>query len=533
MNKSIGPSHGELPYIVEGEGQVADNNLDSPTPNTFVPPPILEAAPGGAPEAATLSGQRFVRLFELPAADSDLAGLTALAAAMEDTGAARGDHPQLPSGYTYFGQFIDHDITLFRNAGAIDGSIPVEDAVQGRTPSMDLDSLYGLGPGLEPLSVYEADGVRLRVGLTTPLPGVVDAAFPNDIPRGHDPAQPKLATIIDGRNDENLVVAQTHLAFIKLHNKVADRIAARDGLSGAALFAAARASVTRHYQWLTFYDFVQRISDQVTFRDVDRNGRRFFLPNAGGAQPAELTGMPLEFSVAAFRLGHSMVRGRYQWNKFFNTNGQSGIASLGQLFQFTGSHDDLGGFDTLPGNWIVDWRRLYDFRAFAGVGRHPQMNHARRLDIQLVEPLKHLPGFPPGEIASLAERNLKRGRQLGLPSGQDLARRMGLPVLSAAQLRGGPHGAILASAGFDVATPLWYYILREAQNASNGRRLGPLGSRIVVETFSALIDFSPVSIFHAPAGSPAFKPDLPSLTPGVFTMTNMLKFVDDLNPLGD
>jgi hypothetical protein len=86
----------------------------------------------------------------------------------------------------------------------------------------------------------------------------------------------------------------------------------------------------------------------------------------------------------------------------------------------------------------------------------------------------------------------------------------------------------LRAAGLDTQTPLWYYILKEAEVLNSGLKLGPVGSRIVAETFVGLIEASRTSVL----ADRAWRPTLPSLVSGSsFTMADLLLFVNDLNPL--
>src|SRR3954451_19901815 len=226
--------------------------------------------------------------------------------------------------------------------------------LQGRSPSLDLDSLYGAGPS-DPQSAqfYDADGVHLKMGKTVAAGGIgVKDGF--DLPRGagSGAAQKRRAVIPDKRNDENLAVAQTHLAMIRFHNRVVDTLPA--SVPAAQRFSTARDLVTKHYQWMVRTDYLPRIAAKAVVDDVFKNGRKAFEPSAA---PTSVPTMPIEFSVAAFRLGHSMVRRAYNWNRIFDDGG----GTLDFLFLFSSTSGDLGGGARLPSNWIADFRRLYDF----------------------------------------------------------------------------------------------------------------------------------------------------------------------------
>jgi hypothetical protein len=510
--------HGQTTYFIEGEGFVGQQEIHQ----ADQPAAVLAADEQPAAELDVERAFRFSRMFaDLPPFRPDADALVALGKAMEDAPNFK-DHPELPAGFTYFGQFLDHDITFDKTDGLPAGMLAPEEIIQGRSPSLDLDNVYGRGPGLETKNLYESDMVRLRVGLTTPVgaPGEPEAlALPNDLPRGDNPDNPREATIGDPRNDENLVVAQTHLAFLKFHNIVAARLA-ETGLSGAALFAQARRTVTLHYQWIVLHDFLPRVIDPAVLSNVIAVGPQFFQNTAG-----EMPTMPIEFSVASYRFGHSMIRDGYSWNRNFPG------AGLDLLFKFSGGSGDMFGAPTLPSNWIADFRRLYDFAGVPGVEAPPFMNKTRSIDTALAMNLKTLPSFAGlGDEAVLAVRNLLRGRLLGLPSGQMVAQAIGAPVMTPEQVSNGPHADILNTHHFHTNTPLWYYILKEAEVFNQGLRLGPVGSRLVAETFVGLVRGSQISLLADE--NRYWRPTLPGLRPGTFTMADLLLLVNDLNPLG-
>lgn len=266
--------------------------------------------------------------------------------------------------------------------------------------------------------------------------------------------------------------------------------------------------MTWHYQWMVLNDFLPQFLDTDALDDIRTNGRQFYT----------FTGrpfMPVEFSVAGYRLGHSMVREVYNHNRVFAP------ITFNLLFQFTGG-GGLGSQATLPSNWIIDWRR---FHQVDGTGL---LNVTRRLDTKLVPALHTLPGINPGQPVSLAVRNLLRGSRVGLPAGQDVAQAIGATVLSSGEMADGDEGEILRRHGLDQATPLWYYILKEAELQGEGKRLGEVGSRIIGEVFVGLIEEDPNSFLSS---QPDWEPTLPSATSGDFTMVDLLKFVDDINPI--
>jgi Animal haem peroxidase len=463
---------------------------------------------------------KFGRLFpRLPAFAPSVQKLTELGEAMIDPNPElpEGDNDQVPAGYTYLGQFIDHDITL--DTSTLQEVLVDPLAVRNfRTPMLDLDSIYGSGPLAQPY-LYQLDDPSLfLIGETSQGAGDpnIPVGLPNDLPR----AKSGLAILGDSRNDENLIVAQLHLAFLKFHNKVVAGL--RDGSiksthsTDKPIFEQARELVIWHYQWIVLFDFLTRVIDKEQLESVLKNGRRFFKFKD---QPF----IPVEFSVAAFRLGHSMIRAVYDYNRVF-TPLPGGVvpASLQLLFTFTAKSNQNGAINVpVPSDWVIDWRRFFE------IDPNIQVNHSRKLDASLVDPLKELPNVPLPN--SLAVRNLLRGRSMGLPSGQSVARLMRFKPILPAEIAQGKDGAVAAKHNFHIESPLWYYILKEGQIQGKGLRLGQVGSRILAEVFVGLLEADSSSFL---ARNPDWKPTLPAKVNGTFTMADMLKFVDDVNPIG-
>ena len=476
----------------------------------------------------------FGRMFpKLPPLEVPDAPLQALAEAMRDADPAStdGNNPKIPAGFTYLGQFVDHDITLDLTSIGEKSRDPLG-LENFRSPSLDLDSIYGRGPDGSP-HLYERNpangnqpGPKLLIGKTVQgfqNLGNVPAEFPNDLPRNVQ----GVALIGDHRNDENLVVAQTHLAFLKFHNKVVDMLAARTP-APHDLFFEARKIVTWHYQWMVLHDFVERITEPGIVARILKEGRKFY-------RFKKFPYMPVEFSVAAYRLGHSMVREVYGHNRVFTPAG--GIpATLGLLFEFSGLSGGIVGnlapnpltgptpISSFPSNWIIDWRRFYDFKTPPAPGFF--LNATRKIDPFLVPQLHTLPGGG----GNLAFRNLRRGVIMGLPSGQSVANLMEVQnPLTEDEIASGPDGAVAKTHGLHQKTPLWYYILKEAQVRRNGEALGPVGSRIVAEVFVGLVHGDNQSYLWLKGKD--WKPELPSKVPGTFTMTDLLQFVGDISPI--
>ena len=476
--------HGSESYFVLGEG-------------------LLGEALGGralaiAADAATVPPFRFSRLG--PNGAGKQLGETnrrKIAEAMTVGNLTAGP---IPAGFTYLGQFIDHDLTFDKSALMEGVDISPADLEQNRSPSLDLDSLYGAGPQDPGSAKFYSDGLHLKMGNAD---GPPSQGF--DLPRKGTGtlAQKREALIPDPRNDENLAVAQTHLAMIRFHNRVVDTLPA--SVPAAQRFNEARKIVTKHYQWVIRHDFLPRICQKAVVDDVFKNGRKAFEV---GASPMALPTMPIEFSVAAF----------------------SGLSG------------DLGGGARLPNIWIADFRRLFKFERADLVVPTGKFNRAMRVDTKLVNPLRQLRVPDPDPRKNLAFRNLTRANMVKLATGQQMltflrSKGVTLTRLTTAQIRDGSNGATLA--GLSPAartavfanTPLWFYILREAE--FNGGKLGGVGARIVAETFHRAMEGSKFSIVRDTAFKPTLGPSKPN-----FAMTDLLLFAfrgraDLLNPLGD
>ena len=385
------------------------------------------------------------------------------------------DNDAIPAGFTYLGQFIDHDITFDPTPTPALRRDPRQ-VVNLRTPRYDLDSVYGFGPVVQPY-LYDADGTLL-VGRATDAPASVDGPAEHDLPRN----QQGRALIADARNEENVIVAQLQLLFIRFHNEV---------MAGVRDFEEARRVVRWHYQWIVRHEFLPRVVGEDAAKRVDREYFKW------KREPF----IPVEFSGAAYRFGHSMVRDRYGLKKL-PPPGQMGSPAL-KLFP------DLQRSAWLPERLRIDWERFFDL-----TDREPQSSF--RIDPSMTEPLFDLPD----DGGALPLRNLMRGLRLGLPSGQEVAGAMELAPLPAEALAlEGQMEDALAREELLGATPLWYYILCEAAHHADGRHLGPVGGRIVAEVLTGLLEGDPDSYLSK---EPTWRPTLG--TNDDFTMADLIAF---------
>jgi hypothetical protein len=447
---------------------------------------------------------RFTRLFpNLPTARFDQTVLEKLAHAMiakpeksEQEATEESDpeeNPGIPAAYTYLGQFVDHDLTFDPISHLREALTPaqLQALVDFRTPRFDLDNLYGRGPDDQPY-MYDDDKIHLLPG--KPLSGKPFDPGAVDLPRGPN----DLALIGDPRNDENRIVAQLHAIFLRFHNEVVRTLGGKNHVS----FQEARDQVRWHYQWVLVDDFLRKILDEETYSSVFLDNYNFVtaIPRL---RENDLELMPVEFSVAAYRFGHSMVRSQYQLNE-----------KIKERPIFSDDTADLGGFRPIPANWAIDWQFFIDLDHSADqIPGKPQLSY--KIDTSLVHPLGYLPSRIAKDPSNLALRNLERGATFQLPSGQSVATALGLSPIPDKDLVIGkavekeertPIAEI--AEGFVGKAPLWAYILSEAQvtswDASSEPdkdkvpvRLGPVGGRLVAEVFASLLRGDPTSYLNA------------------------------------
>ena len=435
-------------------------------------------APARAGGEALASG-RYTRLFpELPALTIDPRMLSAIGQAFDHSGAGDGGPPDsrtIAAGRPVFGQYLAHDLTADRSP--VTHHDDAELLRNARSAQLNLEVLYGEGPVGNPYLYSRHDPARLLLGRG-------ESGQEDDLPRN----QEGLALAGDPRQDVHVLISQTHVAMIRAHNRLVDRLRA-DGVPDADLFGAARRALTWHYQYVMLHDYLpETIGEQRAARLLER-GPRYVRPEGAVA-------IPLEFADAAYRFGHAQMRDSYQ------------LQPGGPAFRLM---PDLIGFRTTRADHVAAWPLLLD------VPGQPPAQRATAIDARLPSSLIHLPVDITGTIdqpgqASLAVRDLLRGTATGLPSGEAVARRVGEAPLT-------PEEIGLATLGWSGETPLWYYILREAAVREDGERLGPVGALIVGEVLLAVIDGDPSSQRSV---DPHWRPTLPSRQPGRFTLTDLL-----------
>jgi Animal haem peroxidase len=441
---------------------------------------------------------RFGRMFPW------LRGLKSFNPGPEDLGAVDGpmdggnplpadtsqNNRRIRAGYTFLGQFIDHDLTL-DTTSILERQVDVDGTTNFRTPAFELDSIYGLGPAVQPYLYDQPQGGKLLI-----------AGDGTDLQRN---AQGR-AIIGDPRNDENIIISQLQLLFIKFHNKVYDTEVA-DMPHGRSRFEAAQTIVRWHYQWLVMNEFLPRIvGNAAAAAEMAAPSYEFQTDHAF---------MPVEFSVAAYRFGHSQVRPGYLVGA-----GRGAALFPGDpdaaFTDAAGNPQDLRGFRPVPAGLVVDWA------FFFGPGGQPQLGQeSKKVDTLISTVLLKLPtGVVPqgdtliGKKRSLASRNLQRGIDMNLPSGQAVARYLGIPELTEAEIWT-TNGVTVGSG----PAPLWFYCLREGEVKTGGTRLDGVGAAIVARTFVALLLKDKASYL---VQDPGFAPTLG--TGGRFTMTDLVNY---------
>lgn len=412
------------------------------------------------------------------------------------------DNPNHTAGVTFVGQFLDHDMTFDETSQL---GVPLEPTIapNTRTPGFDLDSVYGLGPIGTPQLYDPADQAKFRVGA---------GGLFEDLPRNANGS----AILADKRNDENLMLAGLHAAFLLFHNRVVDLLRSQGQTN---VFAPAQQLVRWHYQWIILHEILPLFVGQALVNEILRTGRRIYRPAAGQQF------IPVEFQGASYRFGHSLVRPSYRANLAGDPGGNPATgapAFFGFIFDPAGQGQadpvDLRGGARAPRRF-VGWQTFFDFGGDLTAAVRPN----KRIDTNISTPLFDLPlaAIPSADApTSLPQRNLLRHVTWSIPSGQEIARNIGVsPVLQAQdfpELQEFGHG-------LPSSTPLWYYTLKEAELLADGTRLAGVGARIVAEVFIGLLQLDPTSYL---ATNPTWVPTLPrrSGATGDFRTVDLLTF---------
>ena len=407
-------------------------------------------------DAAT-APQRYARMFpHVPPFTADEEFLHALgrAGGVCDCGTQvddAGSEAEGAAGWPIFGQFVAHDVTADRSALQIHAD--VSELRNARSPRLNLEGLYGDGPVGHPFLFQRDDPAKFLLGTGG-----------DDLPRNSE----GIALCADPRDDSHLLVSQVHLAMLKVHNAFVSQARAA-GVESSEVFAYAARHTLWSYHWILLHEFLPVLVGQALVDELLAEGPRHYRP-----KPEPF--IPLEFADAAYRYGHCQIRHRYQVNRH---------STPLPIFP------DLLGFRPVPPERRVEWDLFFDVP-----GEHIAQR-AKKIDGKLVRSLIQLPSTITGDLEvadyhSLAMRDLERGQGTALPSGESLSRHLHISPLS-------PNEVGLVEMGWHGETPLWYYILREADVRAGGNRLGPLGGRIVAEVLIGLLRHDSTSLLTAGA----------------------------------
>jgi hypothetical protein len=328
-----------------------------------------------------------------------------------------------------------------------------------------------------------------------------------DLPRN---AQGR-ALISDPRNDENIIISQLHLGLIKFHNQVMAALEA-EGIGGMQAFTEAQRIVRWHYQWVVTHDFLRRLIRQPLMEKLFPVTEHRRTVNLSFYRWTVHPFIPLEFSAAAYRMWHSMVRSNYVLNDALEEI-RDNVGTGGRIPIILPPQDnpgplaDLCGGRFLPRFWTIQWDRFLKFDDHDGTTS--TLQKSRKINTKLAFRLGAIPTGPDSQ-SSLALLNLRQGWRLGVPSGQHVSRAMGIePSYN-------PHGH----------DPLWYYILQEAA-LDGGECLGQVGGTLIAEVFLGLLAGDPLSYLNI---DPTWEPKKEVVLPIVkaddenFQLRDILRF---------
>lgn len=381
------------------------------------------------------------------------------------------ENPRIPAGYTYFGQFVAHDIS--HSAEWTHGYHPKPMRTNLRTAGLDLDSLYGGGPHARPDLYSKRMPSRFIVRHLRDGDPDEHGRFRRSPTFDLIRNEQGLAIIPAPRNDHNVMVSQLHVAFQRAHNAIVDAmrhaLGDREPVDHDALFLAARRCLRWHYHWAILDDYLPRLVDEATARSLDRSRPLTF--SCYSAKEPDVARLPAEFVFAAFRFGHSQIRSHYR------LNGQIREFPLVPRRPDVPSSVALLARDFLPPSWGIDWRAFFSFddplpfwpTLLPHIAEEfPQPS--RKIDTRLTSHLGRLPN----PACPLPELTLRMGRSAKLCGGHALADALSVPTS-----RRVPD------------QPIWTYILLEAETIEAGLRLGPVGSTVLADVLCSLIHGSP------------------------------------------
>jgi len=386
--------------------------------------------------------------------------------------------PPPPAGYTYAGQFILHDLTrddtTLRQAAYQNAS----ETINYNRPCFDLSSLYGQGPFSKDRPLYEEDHASLKLGAAHTTQG---ASF--DLPLNPRTSKAMLA---DSRNNENLILRQIHAIFLKLHNRAVASL--RSEVSQPDLFDQASRLVRWQFQWLVRFDYLPKVCNPAVYRDVIANGNRLV------EWPTDQFSIPIEFSDAAARFGHGMVRPKYDLNR------KNLDVALSKIISEV---HRLGPMDP---SLAIDWQKFFTNR-----------EHANHIDTAIPEAMFELPAealhrfgaiISEDNPAELPIRTLRRGATLKLPTGEQVRDVLGSASIAdvSAEFPNYKPAKVLADLGLQGRTPLWFYILLEAEVNERGANLGAVGSRLLIEVIEGALQADPDSIVWQLRRDPKWRP---------------------------
>jgi hypothetical protein len=453
------------------------------------PPADAPACAHAHATGATPKGY-YSRLFGIaaqPIAERDEAKLVELGNAMRYDFERQGTLTPR-GGFTYFGQFLAHDLS--HDATPLGGPYAApEQTPNYRTPAFDLDHVYGSGPAGSPYLYEGEEGAEtFKIGRTVP------SGYERDLPIGH--GRVLIGDLADKRNLDNLVLRQIHVVFLKFHNEAVRQLQNNPDLAEArqlprngTLFERARRLVCWHYQWIIRHDYLPRVVEAGVWK------QRASRP-AGSA-----FAVPIEFSLAAFRFGHSIVRSTYRLNCRRKNVAIENLMALGQAAAPIRDDD------------LVEWGAFFD-----GLPTSGTRVSSNFIDTSISRAMH---GLSPGTIrlgsekeaanpSNLPVRTLLRGARARVASGQEVAEALVSrgQIAAAERLTGSElsrdtwdqSGSALRKNALQDNTPLFYYLLKEAEVKTGGLTLGPVGSHIVAEVIQSALESDPHG-YHVNAGA--------------------------------